>query len=396
MAHRESSRSVRLNVNTSSPPDDERSAGAGRVRLGLVLFPVIAAVIALLAWALRAPGGDLILYASADDAVVRELVGRFERETGLSVLFVGDAESQKTTALAQRLRDEADHPIADVFWSSEILHTIRLAQEGVLAAPGGGRPSGATGAGRIEWPAHLRAEDDRWFAFAARARVIAYMPSRVAEEIRPQSWTDLTHSRWQGRIVMADPRFGTTGTHLAMLSSFFDARAMPGYYEAFAAALVERGIRILPGGNAAVVQAVINGEADLGLTDTDDVLAAQSSGAAVEMLLVRAMHEPDDFNGVALIPNTVGVVAGAAHGEAAERFVRFLLSPEVEQWLSASPSGNYPLGPDAHAAPGRAAPAGMRVSWEDVARRLERSIAPFVSDAPPESGATGSAPEPGA
>ena len=82
----------------------------------------------------RSPdAGEVVLYVSADDYVVRPIVEAFEAESGLRVRVLGDTEATKTTGLVQRMRTERDNPRADVFWSSEVYLTIRLADKGLLA-----------------------------------------------------------------------------------------------------------------------------------------------------------------------------------------------------------------------------------------------------------------------
>lgn len=280
---------------------------------------------------------EVVVYASADDALARAVIGAFESRSGLTVRFVGDDESKKTTGLAERLRRERDHPQCDVFWSSEVAMTIALADEGILAA----HDSAAARA----WPPAHKDERGRWFAFAARARVIAYAPDRVAPEEIPRTWTDLARAGLEGRIVMADPRFGTTGGHLGAMKAYWDRAAMPGFYEAFLLGLRDNETRMLPGGNAAVVQAVAEGDADFGMTDTDDVWAAQQRGVRVEMVYAAHSHEDEEGNGTYVIPNTAGIVAGARHAEAAALFVDFLISEECERLIAESSSRNLPLGP---------------------------------------------------
>ena len=75
---------------------------------------------------------------------------------------------------------------------------------------------------------------------------------------------------------MADPRFGTTGGHLAAMKAYWTSIMGAAYYTAFLEGLAANNVRLLPSGNAGVVRAVADGEADLGLTDTDDVWAAQA------------------------------------------------------------------------------------------------------------------------
>ncbi len=280
---------------------------------------------------------EVVLYVSADDYVARDVVAAFEASSGFRVRMVGDTEASKTTGLVERLRAEREAPVADVFWSSEVFMTIDLAREGVLA------PSDPPAAAAR--PAATRDPEGRWHGFAARARVIAYDPDRLAAEDLPQAWSDVIRDRWAGRVVMADPRFGTTGGHLGVMKAWWDVRLMPGFYDAWLLGLRDVGVRMLPGGNAAAVRAVLDGEADLALTDTDDVWAAQAAGGRIAMVYPRHAKDPGRGRGTLLIPNTVGLVAGGPNPEAGLALVDFLLSPEVERILAESDSRNIPMHP---------------------------------------------------
>ena len=319
----------------------------------------------------------VVLYVSADDHVARQVVQAFERETGIRVDTVGDTEQTKTTGLANRLRAERDNPQADVFWSSEIFNTINLAEEGVLEAY---VPRTAT-----DWPSGFRDPQHRWYGFAARARVIVYAPDRVAPEHRPRTWMDLTGGQFKGRIVMADPRFGTTGGHLAAMKVSWSKMVGRGYYDAFLMGLAANEVRLLPSGNAGVVQAVAAGEAGVGLTDTDDVWAARARGLNVDLIYARHDVDPDAAGrGTLIIPNTVGRVTGCPHPEAAGRLIDFLLSAQVERMLAESVSHNVPVRPglaadypqyavpDPLRADYRRAAAGLQGAVEQAMRRLGR------------------------
>jgi iron(III) transport system substrate-binding protein len=268
-----------------------------------------------------------------------------------------------------RLRAEADRPVADVFWSSEIFQTIDLASEGVLEE----HLSEAT----KDWPREWRDGQRRWHAFAARARVIAYSPTRVASDDVPISWFDVTNPKWKGRVVMADPRFGTTGGHLGAMKAYWSALADDGpTYEQFLDGLKANDIRVLASGNAGVVEAIACGEADLGMTDTDDVYAAQERGLKVEMIFPR--HHPDPSaqgDGTLLIPNTVARVKGGPNPEGAKTLIDFLLSERVERMLAESPSRNFPLasGTLDHF-PSVAAAKWLRVDWEQAAAMRREAV----------------------
>ena len=311
---------------------------------------------------------DVVLYVSADEFIARQVMAEFEKETGIRVRFVGDTEAMKTAGLVNRLRAEADNPQADVFWSSEIFMTIQLAEEGVFEE----HVSEAT----RDWPDQFRDGKRHWYGFAARPRVIVYAPQRIVPQDIPKSWMNLTWDTFKGRIVMADPRFGTTGGHLAAMKSYWDGKYQPGIYTAFLLGLAENEIRLLPSGNAGVVRAVVSGEADIGMTDADDVWAAQAQGHRVE--LIYPLHTSDESeigNGTLLIPNTVARVRGGPHPEQAHRLIDFLLSEKVERMLAESSSHNIPLRPSlADAYPEYGVNDPLRINYVRVAHLRDQAL----------------------
>ncbi len=305
---------------------------------GFVRFLVVALLATVVSFGCgRSDRPEVVLYVSADEYVAREVVAAFEQETGIRVRFVGDTEAKKTTGLVERLMAEKDNPQADVFWSSEVFFTIDLANADVLEP----YHSAATS----DWPRTFRCPEDRWYGFAARGRVIVYAPDRVDEKDIPKTWMDLTNDYYHGRIVMADPRFGTTGGHLGAMKAYWDRAYQPGIFEAFVLGLAANEVRMLTSGNAGVVRAVAGGEADLGMTDTDDVWAAQAQGMIVEMAFPRHSRDDIEGSGTLLIPNTVGRVAGGPNPDHATVLIDFLLSERVERILAETVSGNVPLRP---------------------------------------------------
>ncbi len=289
----------------------------------------------------EAPQRELVLYSSVDDELLREVVEAYEQESGVKVLLVGDTEATKTTGLVMRLIAEKDSPKADVWWSSEAFGTIQLTREGVLE-PYTSLLGEAEFVG--EWPPRLRASRGEWYAFAQRARVIAFSPKRVSEEDIPVSLADLTDPKWKGRVGMARPAFGTTRGQMGALLDQWGKTAFVRWGEAMEA----NNIRLYDG-NASVVRAIAEGEIDAGLTDTDDVWSAQRNDWAVELVYeIIDPHAGDGVwasNGAMVIPNTAGVVRGGANPEQARAFMDFLLSARTESRIASSASRNVPVIP---------------------------------------------------
>jgi iron(III) transport system substrate-binding protein len=304
-------------------------AGAFRIVLLVCCFAAL-----LLFWSCsrRPSSPEVVLYSSADDALLRLIADEFQKQSHITVKIVGDTEATKTTGLVERLIAELARPRADVWWSSEPLGTIRLAREGLL------QPIPPEVASSLDtgWPRELIAPDGTWRGFASRARVIVYNTAKLPTP--PATLADLTQPRFKGRVGIARPQFGTTRGQMGALLAQFGEPAFRTWLEG----LRQNGVRLYDG-NSAVVRAVAFGEIDAGLTDTDDVYAGKREGWPVELVFAPAAlgptSEPDE---VMLLPNTAALVRGGPHPREAAALLAFLLSEKAERLLATSESRNIP------------------------------------------------------
>ena len=270
---------------------------------------------------------EVVLYCSVDPEFAKGILETFEQRTGVRVKVRFDEEASKTTGLVQRLRAEADHPAADVFWSSECFQTIALADEGLLAP--------YRGPAAKDWPAQFADPNGRWHAFGLRMRVIAWDTRRVKPDEAPRKLEDLLDAKWKGRIVMAQPAFGTTRGDVSSWFAHYGADRAREILRGLAA----NGVRLVQG-NSTAVRMVARGEADVCFTDTDDVYVAQRNGWPIEM---APLDQGGD--GALAIPNTVALVTGSSNKAAAGELIEFLLSEAVERLLAGSESHNIPIRP---------------------------------------------------
>ncbi|TWT38590.1 extracellular solute-binding protein [Blastopirellula retiformator] len=274
-------------------------------------------------------------FGSSDEAVVYVALDRefsephffdFEEVTGVTIAPKYDTEANKTVGLTAALLAEKERPRCDVFWNNEVLNTLRLEKAGLLDAY---IPPNAE-----DFPQEFRSPDGTWYGFASRARVLLVNTDLVKEEDFPTSIQDLVDPKWKGQCGFAKPLFGTTATHAAVLFSVWEADKA----EAFFTQLKENG-RMFPG-NKQVAVAVGSGQIAFGWTDTDDAKGELRSGAPV------AIVYPDQAEGelgTLFIPNTLAILRGCPHPEAARKLVDFLLQPQVETALAAGPSAQIPL-----------------------------------------------------
>lgn len=325
----------------------------------------------------------VVLYSSVDDYLLRELVPMYQAATGVSVDLVGDTEATKNTGLAERIVAERARPRGDVWWSSEPFYSIRLAREGLLE-PGAARAA-LGDAIAPQWPTGLLASDGSWAGLACRARVIVYRTTRVTAADVPRRLDELTDPKWRGRVAIARPEFGTTRGHLASLIEAHGPEAV----ESWLRALKANGLKVYSG-NSTVVRAVAQGEADLGLTDTDDVWSGQRNGWEVE-----AAYESDSVDdeidprnppfrpetflaspAPLVLPNTAGLIKGGPNPTEGRRLLAWILGGEAEHFLARSESRNMPVRPEvAEYYPALKLVSSWRPDLERVATHLDTAAA---------------------
>lgn len=282
----------------------------------------------------------VVVYVALDQVHSEPILEEFERQTGIRVLPVYDAEAAKTVGLVNRLIARRDRPECDVFWNNEVLQTERLAQMGLL------EPYASPSAQRI--PAAMRDPQGRWTPFAARLRVVIYNTERIASGEVPVSLRDLADPARRGQAAIAKPFFGTTLTHMIALQQEWG----PERLEAYLAELRANDVALAPG-NGPVRDLVAAGDRAFGLTDTDDAWSAMRQGKPVAVAI------PDPQAGAILIPNTVAMVRGCPHADNARRLIDYLLSAEVERRLAECDSAQIPLGTDL---------ANLETPWRDLLR----------------------------
>ena len=236
---------------------------------------------------------QVVLYTSQDHVYSEPILKEFSKEKGIPAKAVYDSESAKTAGLANRLRFEKANPVCDVFWNNEEMHTWRLAREEVL---------------------------EKWIAVGYRTRRLVINTNLLALNERPASLLELTNSAWQGKFVIAYPLFGTTGLHFAALRQHWGMEQ----WEKWCRGLVENEAKVVDG-NSVVVKMVGSGEAAIGLTDSDDIVAGQKQGFPIIALPLW----PESV----AIPNTIALVKGAPNPEGASELVEYLSSRPVLEKL---------------------------------------------------------------
>jgi len=299
----------------------------------------------------------VVLYVSHDWEHTGAILQRFSQRTGMVVDVRTDTEASKSVGLYELIVREKDRPRCDVFWNGEMLHTIRLAEQGLLAAY---EPPGAQGL-----PSWCRAADGTWYGLAARARVL--LVHREAGDSVPRTLADLVDRRWQGRVAVARPQFGSTATHMACLHAAWGRERWLEWMRR-----LSRHAVTVPG-NRQVAEAAARGECLVGLTDTDDAALELRRGSPARVVFPDQDKGQD---GTLVFPNTLALLAGAPHPDAARQLLDHLVSPETERTMARAPGAHIPLHRDAQDARPSLWPAHIEplaVDFQRAARLWEET-----------------------
>ncbi len=271
--------------------------------------------------------GPLTVYTDQHAELIEGLTQAYTDETGVEFKIQYDAT-------VGQIQAEGDAGAADVFLSEDPAPVAQLGAEGLLvpvpqATLAQVRPGLSSGKGL-------------WVAYAARARVLFYNPSLIAEDELPRRLADIVAPRYKGRFAWAP-----SGAFVATAQYLISTRG-EGWTKTFLEGLKANGINEQRNGN--VRDTVEAGKHAMGLSNHYYwwVLAAEEGGA--DQLVSRIHHFPSVDPGNLVLSSGAGVLESSEHVAEAQRFVAWLTADDGGQRFVAEEDidvsgAQYPVAP---------------------------------------------------
>ena len=275
----------------------------------------IALLLALLALGLAGCGGDdeegasdtLTVYSGREEELVAPLFARFEEETGIDV----EVRYADSAELAATIAEEGDNSPADVFFAQDP-GSLGAVQDRLAELPGDVLE-------RVD--ERFRDADGRWVGTSGRARVVVYNTDELSEDEVPDSVFDLTDPKWKGKIGLPPTNASFQAFVTAMRLDAGDERTKqwleelkanePKFYEK----------------NTPTVEAVASGEIQIGLVNHYYLYLVREEQPDAP---IENKYLPGTDPGALVSVAGAGILEGAEHADAAERFVEFLLEDEQQ------------------------------------------------------------------
>ena len=278
-----------------------------------------------------ADAGDLVIASGWPAAVVAPVVHEFEVATGLQVAV----REGSSWDLAGTLGPGEAGVATDLFLSAGAGPLGAAAEDGRLVT----LPS--TTLARVG--ADVRDAGGRWVGVDGVARAVAYDRQVLDAAELPNAIDGFTDARWDGRIGWAptDPSFQAMVTADRILDGY-DATTE----------WINGIVRNHPRSYAdddAILAAIGSGEIAVGFVDHEAVARRQATTGGADPVQLHLLSNRD--LGSLVNVDGAGVVTGAAHPDAALRFIEWLLSPASQQAIAES-TWAYPLVAGVPASPG--------------------------------------------
>ena len=255
---------------------------------------------------------QITLYSGRGEPLVAPIIAAFTEETGIrvNVRYAGTAE------LAILLQEEGDRSPADLFWAQD------AAALGAVAGLFQPLPEATL----EQVPAAYRDTEGRWIATSGRGRVLAYSTERLGAAEMPATMADLVAPEYRGRIALA-PTNGSFLAHVAALRVVAGDAAALEWLQGLAA-----NEPVMVRNNTAMIQAIGDGEADLGVTN--NYYLVRFKRAAADFPVNQRLFPTEGDIGNLLLVAGMGLLATSANSEEAVAFIDFLLSDAAQQFFS--------------------------------------------------------------
>ena len=234
-----------------------------------------------------------------------------EEETGIDV----EVRYADSAELAATIAEEGDNSPADVFFAQDP-GSLGSVDDQLAELP-------QSVLDRVD--EEFRDRDGRWVGTSGRARVIVFNTDELSAAEVPDSVFDLTDPRWKGRIGVAPTNASFQAFVTAMRLDVGDDRT-----KEWLEALKENDPKFYEK-NTPIVEAVAAGEIEVGLVNHYYLYLVKEEQPDAP---IENKYLPGDDPGALVSVAGAGILDGAEHADAAERFVEFLLADEQQRFYT--------------------------------------------------------------
>jgi iron(III) transport system substrate-binding protein len=297
------------------------------------ISPLLAAGLAAAVALPAAPAfaqGELNLYSSRHYDTDERLYSDFEEMTGITINRIeGNADE-----LLARMEAEGENSPADVLLTVDTSRLERAKDMGVLQ-------SIESDVLEARIPAYLQDDENQWFGFSQRARILFY--DREDVENPPRTYADLMDPRFEGQVCI---RSSTNVYSQTILAALIEHEGED-WAKEWAAATAANFARDPQGGDTDQLRGIVSGECDVAMSNTyyfARAIRKDVDGVSGSLDRIGWVFPNQDSYGAHMNLSGGGVAAHAPNRDNAIRFLEYLASDQAQEYFSAG-NDEYPAVP---------------------------------------------------
>ncbi|MBM2323986.1 MULTISPECIES: Fe(3+) ABC transporter substrate-binding protein [Marivita] len=303
--------------------------------------------------------GEVNLYSSRHYDTDERLYSDFTEATGITINRIeGNADE-----LIARMQAEGANSPADILLTVDTSRLERAKAAGVLQ-------SIDSDILEARIPDSLQDDDNQWFGFSQRARIIFYDKNDVANP--PMDYVSLADPKYKGLVCH---RSSTNVYSQTLLSAVIENHGEEAA-TAWAQGLVDNFARDPQGGDTDQLRGIVSGECDISISNTyyfARALRTEVEGLSeADRANIGWVFPAQNGEGAHMNLSGGGVAAHAPNLENAIKFLEYLASDQAQQYFSAG-NDEYPAVPGVGLSPSVAALGMFRpddVDLSEVAQNV--------------------------
>lgn len=302
--------------------------------------------------------GELNIYSSRHYDTDEQLYSEFEEATGITINRIeGNADE-----LIARMTAEGENSPADILITVDTSRLTRAKDAGVLQ-------SIESDVLEARVPGYLQDEDNQWFGFSQRARIIFYNKDAVANP--PLTYLDLADPAYKGKVCIRSSKNTYNQTLLASIVTHHGADAARNWAEG----VVSNMARDPQGGDTDQIRGLVSGECDIAVANSyyfARAIRTDVKGVSENRDQIGWLFPSQNTEGAHMNLSGGGVAMHAPNKDNAIKFLEYLASDSAQAYFSAG-NDEYPAVPGVGLAPSIAALGHFKpddVNLSEVARNL--------------------------
>ncbi|WP_170530439.1 Fe(3+) ABC transporter substrate-binding protein [Ruegeria arenilitoris] len=280
----------------------------------------IAAALSALIAGSAAAEGELNLYSSRHYDTDERLYTDFEEATGIKINRI----EGKADELIARMEAEGANSPADILLTVDTSRLARAKNAGLLQAV-----DSDVLEERI--PANLQDEDNQWFGFSQRARIIFYDKNDVTNP--PATYLDLADPEYKGLVCIRSSSNTYNQTLLASIITHHGAEKAKEWAEGVVANMA----REPQGGDTDQLRGIVSGECEIAVSNSyyfARALRKDVKGLSDSVDMIGIQFPAQDAEGAHMNLSGAGVAAHAPNKDNAVKFLEYLANDQAQVYFS--------------------------------------------------------------